>query len=491
VGAVQAQAYALVGKLASGLPVHERAFCLTQPLSLAEGTNVGEMQLGKVGRWHHTEYGEFEITEEDIDSCIAVFAEQQTPAMFDWNHGSTIKGATAEQGKASGWIRSLVKRVGAAGAELWADVVEWTDEAADKIRKREYQFSSPVLLCNALDRASGKTVRMRLFNAALTNVPFLDGMAAARLSEIAAGDEDDEKPKAPPAGVETPAAATEGEEPIAGTPGPDGETPPVEKLDEPAQEPGAEPVADAPEPGAASGEETAGATSNATATQALIDDLAKAADVDGAAIVDLLRRHTDGFVKAIREILDRERSQAASQTQQVAMSEQTPNAEAEARLRALEAKQVDSQLIALSERTAAIEADNKRRADADAARIKSMVIAKVDGLIKSGHVRPEGKEDAIWAFTEHPERAAKMYGVQLVPVGTSQAGDAETVAPTAAPGTLKLSEIGDAATRQCALTLMQMTHLGEGGKTLKLSEHDACAKAITEIKKVREARKAG
>ncbi len=57
---------------------------------------------------------------------------------------------------------------------LYATNVRWIDRAKKMVESGEYRFVSPVFKFNAIDKVSGNKIRMAVFNAALTNEPFID-----------------------------------------------------------------------------------------------------------------------------------------------------------------------------------------------------------------------------------------------------------------------------------------------------------------------------
>lgn len=86
---------------------------------------------------------------------------------FDYNHGMTalFQLNPAEQAKAAGWFTLEVRN-----GELWAVNIEWTEEAADKIRKKEFAYFSPTF-----DHDEECRITM-LVCVALTNTPALHGL---------------------------------------------------------------------------------------------------------------------------------------------------------------------------------------------------------------------------------------------------------------------------------------------------------------------------
>jgi phage I-like protein len=72
---------------------------------------------------------------------------------------------------AQGWITRLELR----GQELYG-LIEWNELARQYIKDGSYKFLSPAVRFGSRDRVTGQDIGARLSSAALTNVPFLDGM---------------------------------------------------------------------------------------------------------------------------------------------------------------------------------------------------------------------------------------------------------------------------------------------------------------------------
>lgn len=153
-------------------------------LTTAEGESqadvVREAQLAYSGEFVSGRYGRFKISEQDIDSMVANHATQAHPVAptelsVDYDH---------KEGEAAGWIKRVWKKVVGAGAarrvELWGSVA-WTKDAADKIATRKYRFFSP-MFDKTFATPLGRKIGATLLGGALTNRPFLQGMAAVTCS---------------------------------------------------------------------------------------------------------------------------------------------------------------------------------------------------------------------------------------------------------------------------------------------------------------------
>jgi cation transport regulator ChaB len=144
-----------------------------------DGKKTSKIQLFKTGEWVHPTYGKFKITEEDLEAMDENFIASDAEVVGDYQHGSLNE--DPEVAKASGWVKKLINK----GKELWAEV-EWTDKAVEYIKNKEYRFISPEFDLNWKNPETGKKQGPTLLAFALTNRPFLKGMAAVALSERAA-----------------------------------------------------------------------------------------------------------------------------------------------------------------------------------------------------------------------------------------------------------------------------------------------------------------
>mgnify|MGYP001146154333 CR=1 FL=1 len=146
-------------------------------LSLAD-VSQSWAQVLRAGHFVHSAYGEFDVTPDDLASMVANFQSGVRPKaptrlVVDYDHGELT-------GRAAGWVTDLEVRAG--GTELWAQV-EWTDEAAEAIRRREYQFTSAEFAWAYQDKGDGTDRGPTLLAMAITNRPFVEGMQPLALSE--------------------------------------------------------------------------------------------------------------------------------------------------------------------------------------------------------------------------------------------------------------------------------------------------------------------
>ena len=135
-----------------------------------------DIQIIRTGDFEHPFYGDFSITEKDFDDIIRNFDEGSRDVPIDYNHQSL--GWDPEAAKAAGWVTKVFKKDGG----LWA-TVEWNDDAVEYIENDEYRYISPEFEQNARHKETGEKLGTCLYAAALTNRPFLEGMAPVALAE--------------------------------------------------------------------------------------------------------------------------------------------------------------------------------------------------------------------------------------------------------------------------------------------------------------------
>lgn len=103
---------------------------------------------------------------------------------FDYEHASEMSptdGAIALHGApACGWVLELETRRGAEGnVELWA-LAEFLPVTREQIRAGAYQWTSVAIWPDAKDKVTGKEIGPLLTSVAITNKPFVEGMAPLR-----------------------------------------------------------------------------------------------------------------------------------------------------------------------------------------------------------------------------------------------------------------------------------------------------------------------
>lgn len=124
--------------------------------------------------------GKFVLTPESAARLVAAFDANENDVMIDYEHALVRKATQGQPAPAAGWIKSMKY---AEGRGLVASI-DWTAEARDRIRKKEYRYSSPVVKVKS---ESGEITEF--INLAITNAPLTVGapelIAASRSLQVA------------------------------------------------------------------------------------------------------------------------------------------------------------------------------------------------------------------------------------------------------------------------------------------------------------------
>lgn len=151
------------------------AICLTDD-ALPEVGHTTWNQVAKYGEWRGHQAGPFRFDAVTFAQILANFrATENKRIPVDYEHLSEVlpENAAQEGVPAVAWIVALEAR----GTQLWG-AFEWVDaQAVGYVRDRKYLYLSPSVVFDATDRVTGDEIGARLTSAALTNHPFLDGMA--------------------------------------------------------------------------------------------------------------------------------------------------------------------------------------------------------------------------------------------------------------------------------------------------------------------------
>lgn len=133
------------------------------------------IEIMRTGTWKHPVYGQFSITENDLDDFVLHFNEKVrgVDIAIDLEHGET-----PHKGASAGWIKKLKKQ----GNSLLAEI-EWTDLGKEKLKAKEYKYFSPEFKFSYEDHETGKKYSNVLMGGGLTNRPFIKNMAPVMLSE--------------------------------------------------------------------------------------------------------------------------------------------------------------------------------------------------------------------------------------------------------------------------------------------------------------------
>lgn len=142
-------------------------------VELAAGAVPVDVRLipaGEFRAWdgRPTECAVWICTDEDGLRLVAEAEARVSAVVIDYEHATLHAKKTGTQAPAAGWYKQLEWRP---GDGLWAIGVDWTAAAAQWIAANEYRYISPVF---SYDAKTGRV--QKLFHAALTNDPGLDGL---------------------------------------------------------------------------------------------------------------------------------------------------------------------------------------------------------------------------------------------------------------------------------------------------------------------------
>lgn len=141
------------------------------------------IQLAELGAFKGHPAGPFELSERVFDEIVTNFKADGLPVPIDAEHASEMEASSgsipAIGAPAFGWIHQMENR-GRAG--LWG-LVEWCALAREYISDGRYRYLSPAVRFGSRDRVTGMKTGAKLTSAALTNQPFLKGMASLTASE--------------------------------------------------------------------------------------------------------------------------------------------------------------------------------------------------------------------------------------------------------------------------------------------------------------------
>ncbi len=166
-------------------------------ITLDENSNQSWIMALKYGRYAHPIFDEIVI---DPDRAARFVANEERRVRgismdVDYDH-------KAMRMDAAGWVLKAEAREDG----IWY-LVDWTDEAAKKIRAKEYRYFSAEFADQWTHAESGTTYQDVLFGGGLTNRPFIKGMVPVNLSESEAEQARLAEETTPPTGGE---GATEG-----------------------------------------------------------------------------------------------------------------------------------------------------------------------------------------------------------------------------------------------------------------------------------------
>jgi superfamily I DNA and/or RNA helicase len=139
---------------------------------LEGGTKVApeKVQLLRVGKFEHDEYGTFEITTKILKKLKENFDAKVrgVDLAIDFSHDN--------HKEAAAWIKEV--ELSEDETQLWA-IVDWTTLGKAKVEGKEYRYLSAEFSNSYKDTETGKSFGPTLFGAGLTNRPFIKNMAPA------------------------------------------------------------------------------------------------------------------------------------------------------------------------------------------------------------------------------------------------------------------------------------------------------------------------
>lgn len=142
-------------------------------ISLDENSNTSWIMALKSGRYAHPIFGEIQLSYDRAERFVANERRGVRGIQMDIDYDHK-----AQRMDAAGWVKATENR----GGDVWYQV-EWTEEAAAKIRGKQYQYFSAEFADQWTHPETGTTHDDVLFGGALTNRPFIKGMVPVNLSE--------------------------------------------------------------------------------------------------------------------------------------------------------------------------------------------------------------------------------------------------------------------------------------------------------------------
>jgi 2'-5' RNA ligase len=133
-------------------------------------------QIARLGTFRGHPQGPVEFTVkvfEEIRANLAATKNGEVPGDFEHFSERPPPEAAVTGVPAPFWVTDVEIR----GDTLWA-AFKWVDpRAVEMVRTEQYKYVSPAIAFNARSRETGLPIGARLTSVALTNHPFLDGMA--------------------------------------------------------------------------------------------------------------------------------------------------------------------------------------------------------------------------------------------------------------------------------------------------------------------------
>lgn len=132
------------------------------------------IQIFRVGKWEHSDYGTVEVTKETIKDVVTNFEEDKRgiELCVDENH--------EPDHKALGWYKEVYASDD--GDACFAKI-ELTKKGADLLNDGAYKYFSPEICFSKVDEESGELMSNLLIGGAFTNRPFFKGMQPLMATE--------------------------------------------------------------------------------------------------------------------------------------------------------------------------------------------------------------------------------------------------------------------------------------------------------------------
>lgn len=108
------------------------------------------------------------LDDDNAAILVAAAASRESDYVIDYEHQTLLSAQNGQAAPAAAWFKALEWRPGDGIYIIGAD---WTALAAQRVIDKQYRYVSPVF---SYDKATGRV--QKLFHAALTNNPGLDGL---------------------------------------------------------------------------------------------------------------------------------------------------------------------------------------------------------------------------------------------------------------------------------------------------------------------------
>lgn len=135
---------------------------------MPDGKYKSTIPVARVGKWKHPEYGEFEITSNDLSEISSNFGmTRESLPPVNYEHG---EGVDASIG-AAGWMQKIWRDDDRLLAEVY-----WTKDGWGKVKEGAFKYISPEIRFNYKDKENGKDQGTVLVGAALTTMPWIEDL---------------------------------------------------------------------------------------------------------------------------------------------------------------------------------------------------------------------------------------------------------------------------------------------------------------------------